>query len=160
GQAQERARDGAGGEAEEHALEAERGVLPERAALVAVLEKIDEAGPQQTRTRQEEITHQSGCGHAHPQGGDQRQDGDGDPAVAPKAEPRHPYSTPRQWTSAPSTARTSLLRRTPMIPSRRTPRMITSLRRKRLAEKTIQPRPSVAAISSAATTVEKATASA
>ena len=48
----------------------------------------------------------------------------------------------------------------PSTPSTRIPTMMMSLRRKRLAEKIIQPSPFVAAISSAATTVEKAAASA
>ena len=69
-----------------------------------------------------------------------------------------PSSTPRQWTSRRSRVSISRPRAMPTIPSVITPMMMMSLRRLRLAEQIIQPRPLVAAISSAATTVEKAPA--
>src|SRR5581483_3195926 len=151
-----------GGEAEEHALEAERAVLPQRAALVAVLDQVDEAVPQEAGPRQEEVVHPPRARDRDPRGPEQREHPDGDPPVSEATPPARPpgraHSTPRQWTRPASSARISRLSAMPRRPRTRMPRMITSFRRNRLAEKTIQPRPSVAAISSAATTVENAAA--
>src|ERR1700733_7544666 len=116
------------------------------------MDQFQEAGPDVHRAGQEKIAHQPRTGHADPGGGHQKH---GQQGNAPARQRAHP-SRPRQWITRRSAARSSTARLTPSRPRMMMPRMIRSLRRKVLAEITIQPNPSVAASNSAATTVENA----
>src|SRR6185437_10816268 len=122
----------------------------------------------QRRPGQEQIVDEAELGDADPERGEHQEAQERDPPIAEaspernrspdRARRRRAHSTPRQCTMAVSARRTRRFSAMPMTPRTMMPTMITSLRRNRLAEKTIQPSPSFAAISSAATTVEKAAA--